>query len=84
MSESGNPSRFIAELILSELDHFRKRFRPQGGALTFYGQIQLTNEPFVGYARVTDLSGVETKLLMCRHYVRSTFKARRQPVEFAC
>jgi hypothetical protein len=83
MSESVNPSRSIAEFILGELDHFKKNFRPQGGALTYHGQTQLTHEPFVGYARVTNQAGVETKLLICRHYVPSNFHASGNAVDFA-
>ena len=83
MSEPANPSRSIAEFILGELDHFKKSFRPQGGSLTFHGQTQLTHEPFVGYARVTDKKTVETKLLICRHYTPLNFRARNGNVDFA-
>lgn len=83
MPESDNPSRLIAEFILGELDHFKKNFRPHGGALTYHGQTQLTHEPFVGYARVTDKQGVETKLLICRHYIPFDFHACGHAVDFA-
>ena len=60
MNPAQNPTNEIAETIIAELEHFQQNFRPQGGALTYHGQQQLTHEPFVGYAHVVDtlLSGM--------------------------
>jgi hypothetical protein len=83
MPENDNPSRPIAEFILGELAHFKQNFRPQGGARTFYGQAELTHEPFVGYARVTDKTGAESRLLICRHHIPFNFEPGSQNVDFA-
>ena len=79
-----NPSRNIAELILSELKHFVRNFQPQGGALTFQSQMQLSHEPFIGYARILDLNqNVESKLLICRHHTPLNFNPLGSDVTFA-
>lgn len=83
MPDTSNPSLAIAEFILGELDHFRCNFHPHGGHLTHHGQTQLIHEPFVGYALVCDRRKVESKLLICRHYVPSNFSPRGSAVEFA-
>ncbi len=82
MPETQNPSRNIAEFILGELDHFKQNFRPQGGGLTHHTQTQLTHEPFIGYARVSDRNNVELKLLICRHYIPLNFSPRGTAVDF--
>lgn len=41
------------------------------------------HEPFVGYARISDRHGAETKLLICRHYAPFDFQPRHGGVDFA-
>lgn len=83
MNPAQNPTSEIAETIISELDHFQRNFRPQGGELTYHGQQQLTHEPFVGYAHFADKKNAQSKLLICRHYVPSNFRAAAPNIDFA-
>jgi superfamily I DNA/RNA helicase len=83
METSKNPTFSIAELVLGELDHFKKHFRLEGGERTFNTQLQLTREPFIGYVRVTDKNNTESKFLICRHYTPLNFQPHGASVEFA-
>src|SRR5437016_5021192 len=78
-----NPLQKIAEFVVAELDHFQAKFRPEGGALGFAAQMQLQNEPFVGYARVVDEKRHDSRLLICRHYIPSSFKPSHADAEYA-
>src|SRR5206468_118607 len=65
------PSNEFAQAIVKELDHFQHNFKPTGGAQTLHTQLELSHEPFVGYAIVQSKSAQETTLLICRHYTPS-------------
>ncbi len=57
------PPREIANLSLTELDHFRSRFQPQS-----HNEFYLTREPFVASLELVKADGSKELLLICRGY----------------
>jgi hypothetical protein len=74
---SEETTKAIGEKIVSELEHFRIGFRPEGGPTIIYTQRQLLHEPFIGFATVQNERGQDELLLICRHSTPLHFRLRR-------
>jgi hypothetical protein len=82
-SAQSDPVPQIQQFILGELDHFAASFRVSGTAsLTYYSQVQLKSEPFIGYLQADGPDGQEC-FLICRNYTPSELKPAHANCFFA-
>lgn len=78
-----DPVPQIQQFILGELDHFAHNFRvSSAGSLTYYSQIQLKSEPFIGYLQVDGPDGQE-HFLICRNYTPLDLSPEHEKCFFA-
>ena len=72
----------VAGLVLSELNHFGKTFTPQGAiAQVFDTQLELRDEPFIGYLESITYGETEY-LLICRNYTPHRYDPLNPQVSF--
>jgi len=73
----------IAGMVLSELNHFGETFTPQAAiAQVFDTQLELRDEPFIGYLE-TITNGETEYLLICRNYTPHRYSPLNPQVSFA-
>jgi len=73
----------IAEAILSELDHFQKTFKANAASQFYFADLQLKEEPCVGYAVTKHSDGALGEIFVCRNSAPSNYVPSRSTIEYA-